>query len=69
MSDQTPRTYVYPDGNGKKWHIAVSFTPVRAGQTTLTACGRTIRCIATTTTLLKGSEECSSCRRNAGKGQ
>lgn len=68
MSEQIPtRTYVYPDGNGKKWHIAVkSLRTPRAGDVVFARCGKVIRSIATTTTLLAGSEECASCKRNAG---
>lgn len=64
MSEPPKPTYIHPDGNAKRWHIAV--TPVRAGQTVYTRCSRLVRVIATRTgTLPADAQICGQCRRNA----
>lgn len=61
------RIYIYPDGNGKRWHVAAAtFATPRAGERAWTCCGRLIRTIAVETK--KPTEDvCSSCNRNAPK--
>lgn len=60
-----PRTYVYPDGNGKKWHIA--FMSNDKTRRALTVCSRWVAPIAVTTKKPADGDICASCQRNAGR--